>query len=81
LALLARLGTRSPGADSVPTVKSGSMRHQRSTRHEDPSPFVPVVEDRIDRSPARQVFGAHRACLDERLAEGFTIELDPLEHE
>jgi hypothetical protein len=36
---------------------------------------------RIDRSPARQSFGAHRACLSERLAKGFTIELDPVDDE
>jgi hypothetical protein len=36
---------------------------------------------RIDRSPARQSFGAHRACMEDRLASGFTIELDPLEDE
>jgi len=33
---------------------------------------------RIARSPAVQWFGAHRACLEARLASGFNVELDSL---
>ncbi len=36
---------------------------------------------RIDRSPARQFLGAHRACVEKRLARGFTIELDSVNDE
>jgi hypothetical protein len=34
---------------------------------------------RIERSPARQFFGAHRDCLTARLAPGFTLELEPID--
>ena len=31
---------------------------------------------RIKISPATQYFGMHRSCLDERLADGFRLELE-----
>lgn len=35
------------------------------------------LELRIDGTGARQFFGAHRGHLQERLARGFTVELEP----
>ena len=36
------------------------------------------LEAHVDRSPARQYFGAHRSCLMARLKSGFTLEIEPL---
>ncbi|WP_337974298.1 hypothetical protein [Cellulomonas sp. NTE-D12] len=36
------------------------------------------LELHVDESPARQFFGAHRACLSNRLARGFQLEIEPL---
>ena len=41
------------------------------------SPDYVQLELRIDGTGARQFFGAHREHLQERLARGFTIELEP----
>lgn len=33
----------------------------------------------IEGNPALQGFGAHRSCLEPLLADGFRIELDPID--
>jgi hypothetical protein len=46
----------------------------------DPADYI-ELELRIDRSPAQQLFAAHRQHLADRLAPGFNIELEPLDDE
>jgi hypothetical protein len=58
------------------TLREGLMRCCFCGLPPEPGEYV-ELEARIDCSPAQQLFGAHRACLVARLAQGFNLELEP----